>query len=158
MRADGQLPAKRLLNRCRHGLLVAGMAAAGDVDRSKRGHQRFLGAISNGLRQLAHVAIEVDADHPRIRSSDVSNFSCSTNRERAVSQSTRSKRISSRGRSCPRLCRSAEITLAIFAYPPVVCCSTNKIIGEPAAVICTAPSATPSVIISSLVLSEMDGP
>src|SRR5260221_4705944 len=66
MRPYRKLPTKRLLNRCLHGSLIAGMASAGDVDGSKRGHQRFLGAIGYGFRQLTHVAIEIDAFHSRI--------------------------------------------------------------------------------------------
>ena len=36
---------KRLLDRRFHGLGVAGMSAAGDVDRRQRRHQRFLSAV-----------------------------------------------------------------------------------------------------------------
>ena len=50
-----------------------------------------------------------------IRSSEASNFSCSISNLSAVLKLTSPKRTSSRGRSCPKLCRSAEMTFAIFA-------------------------------------------
>src|SRR5205807_2393842 len=149
---DRQLPAKRLLDRCLHGFYVARMPPAGHVDRRKRGHQRFLRAVGNGLWQLAHVAIQIyismSAPHSKISSPEAIHSSCSRNRDRAVSHPTRSNRISSRGRSCPRLWKSAEITLAIFGYPPVVCCSTKRTMGNPPSGTWMAPSATPSETIS----------
>lgn len=41
--------------------------------------------------------------HSTINSREINRFSCSLKSASAVSRSTRSKRISSRGRSCPRL-------------------------------------------------------
>ena len=63
MRAQRQLTAKRLLDSRLHGLFVAGMPTTGDVHRRERGHQRFLGAVGNCLRQFTHIAIEVDGLH-----------------------------------------------------------------------------------------------
>src|SRR5713226_3269780 len=134
MRADGQIPPECLFDRRLHGLLVTGVTTAGDVDRSKRRHQRLLSAIGNSLGELPHIAVKIDAPHSRITPSGDSRFSCSLSKFLAASHETSSNRISSRGRSCPRLARSAEITFAILAYPPVVCCSTNRMIGKPPAV------------------------
>ena len=53
-----------------------------------------------------------------------------------------SKRTWSRGRSWPRRQKSAEITLAGLGYPPVVWCSTNRMIGCPSGGTWTAPSGT----------------
>src|SRR5437868_1946507 len=118
MCADRYLVSKRLLNRCFHSRFVAGVASTGNVYGSERRHQGFLRAIRDGFREFTHIAIQVDALHSRTNSFDAMIPSCSLNKVRAVSQSTFSKRISSRGRSCPMLGRSAEITLAIFGYPP----------------------------------------
>src|SRR6266571_6262823 len=158
MRPQRELPAKRLLDRGLHGLSVARMAPAGDVDRSERRNQRFLSPVGNGLRQLTHIAIQIHALHPKINSSAASSFSCSWSRDRACSQPIGSNRSSSRGRSCPTPARSAEITLAIFGYPPVVCCSTNRMIGCPPAGAWIAPSETPSVIICPACGVSMAGP
>src|SRR4029077_15629203 len=108
------------------GSFVTRVPPARDVDRCDGAHQCFLRAVGNRLRQLSHIAIQIylwmRALHPVINPSEASRFSCSLNSDRAVSHPTRSNRISSRGRSCPRLLKSAEITFAILAYPPVVCC------------------------------------
>src|SRR5260370_31295955 len=100
------------------------MPAACDIDRRDRAHQLFLRAVGNRFRHLAHVAIQVNlwlaAFHSKINSSDAKSSSCSFNSPSAVPHSTRSNRISSRGRSCPQLGKSAEITLPIFGYPPVL--------------------------------------
>ena len=113
MRSDRQLPAQRLLDGGRHGLHIARVSAAGDVDRSQKRHQGFLRAIVNRFRRLPHIAIQVDGFHPRIESSEASSFSCSINNARASSISTRSNRTSSRGRNWPTDEKSAEITFAI---------------------------------------------
>ncbi len=60
MRPNRQLPAKSLLDRCLHGLFVARMPPASDVDGCERRHQRFLRAVRNRLRQLAHIAIQIN--------------------------------------------------------------------------------------------------
>src|SRR5205807_9444850 len=114
MRANGNCVAQSLLDSCRHGVHIAGVAATSDVDRGDRAHQRLLGTVCNGVGHLAHVAIEVDAVHSIISSLEASSSSCSISKACAVSQSMSSNRISSRGRNCATLPRSAEITLAIF--------------------------------------------
>ena len=93
---------------------VAGMAAAGDVDRSERWHQRFLRAVGDGLGHLAHVAIQIDAISFRIMLRRCEQLLLFPQQRPRGFQRHGSKRISSRGRSWPTLCRSAEITLAIF--------------------------------------------
>ena len=119
MRANGDARSHRLFDGRSHSALVASVTAASDVRRGDGAQQRLLRAVGNGLRQLAHVAVEINARHlhqvSTIRFSDASNFSCSISSFRAVAKLTSSKRASSRGRSWPTLCRSAEITLAIFA-------------------------------------------
>ena len=83
--------------------------------------------------------------HGRKTPGCVSRASRSRSRRRASSKETGAKRTSSPGRSWARAERSAEITFAIFGYPPVEGCSTRRTIGSPPAGTWTAPATTPSV-------------
>ncbi len=57
MRANRNSRSQGLLKRRSHRPFVARVAAAGHVHRRNRAHQRFLRAVRNRFRQLAHVAI-----------------------------------------------------------------------------------------------------
>src|SRR6184192_1635333 len=81
---------------------------------------------SSSVREGVGISWDIWRCGYTIKSFAASSFSCSMNNLRADSKLTSSKRISSRGRSWPRLLKSAEMTLAIFAYPPVVCCYEQK--------------------------------
>src|SRR4029077_6931741 len=63
MRANRQVSSKRLLNRGSHRELIAGVASAGNVHGSQKGHERLLSAVGDGLRYFAHIAIQVDGVH-----------------------------------------------------------------------------------------------
>src|SRR5580658_1836951 len=118
MRADGYAAAEGLLDRQTHRLGIASVPATRHIGRGDGLHQRFLDSFDNRFGHLAHVAIQIDLEpgvlHARINSFDASHLSCSAKSVRAVSNSAGTNRISSRGFNCPRLAKSAEITLAIF--------------------------------------------
>ncbi len=63
MRSHCHASSQRLLDGRSHGAFIAGMAAAGDVGRRDRPHQRFLRAVGDGLGELPHVAIQINAVH-----------------------------------------------------------------------------------------------
>src|SRR5580704_267317 len=131
MRPHGHAMPQRLLDCRAHHLFIARVPAASHIRRRHKLHQRFLAPIRQHLRQFAHVAIQIHALHANSRSSEPSNTCCSIHNSRAAVSDTSSNRIVSRGRNCPTQCKSAPITFAIFGYPPVVCCSTNKRIACP---------------------------
>lgn len=54
---------QRLLNCRAHGCLVASVPAAGYIRGSNRFQQCFLSAVSDGFRQFAHVAVQVNVFH-----------------------------------------------------------------------------------------------
>src|SRR6185295_3921925 len=69
-------------------------------------------------------------------------------RARDLHISTSSKRITSRGLSCPTAERSLKMMQAICGYPPVSCCSTKRMVGFPSAEIWIVPFETAEVITS----------
>src|ERR1035438_2949499 len=105
---------------------------------------------------LHHVAVQVHVCQVRVYQvhvyqvhvhSEYSHSSWSRSNPSAPSMVTRSKRTSSRGRNWPSRQKAAEITLAGLGSPPVVWCSTKRIIGCPPGGAWTAPKGTPSVIM-----------
>src|SRR5215471_1389365 len=158
MGPNGDAVPQRLLDRLAHQLFITRVSAARHIRRCYSPHQRFLPAVGQQLRQFAHVAIQIQTPHANNRSSEVSSRCCSIHNALACSSDTSANRITSRGRNCPTQCISAPITFAIFGYPPVACCSTNKTIACPDGVTCTAPSGAPSLIISFFSRISSRGP
>jgi hypothetical protein len=57
---DRDTGSQRLFNRRAHCGCIAGMSAARNVGRCDRPHQRGLRAVGDRLRNLAHIAIQID--------------------------------------------------------------------------------------------------
>src|SRR5262249_21998924 len=84
MGADRDAVAESLLDRRAHGGFIAGVASSCVVRRCDGAHQVFLGAVGDGFRELADVAIQVDTVHSMISSLEVTTLSCSSSSPRAV--------------------------------------------------------------------------
>src|SRR5664279_1099999 len=131
MRPDCDSCRQRLFD-CRfHHRGIARMPTTRHIRRSNKAHQRHLTSVRQHLRHFAHVAIQIDLSHTKSFPSSANNACCSIHNDRACSKETCSKWMLARGRNCPSEEKSALMTFAIFGYPPVVCCSTNKMIACP---------------------------
>jgi hypothetical protein len=61
--SNRQMSPHSLLDGSFHCQFVAGVAAASDIHRRQKRHERFLSAILDGLGRFTHIAIQVDGFH-----------------------------------------------------------------------------------------------
>jgi len=134
MRSNRQLPAQRLLDRLSSSFVRLQHVPASDMADviERMSDSCVLPAMASSTSPCRNsnqsLARRVSF---QINSSDARSFSCPLSEARAYSSRPVQTEFRRVAEAAPGLWKSAEITLAIFGYPPVVCCSTKRIMGEP---------------------------